>query len=116
MSSDQSFASHSFRPGLGFWQVRLFEAREVQAVIWVIKDFLATWPPEEIRALPPACVPGRIRDADDVALYAFHLVNAQFESSLERPQLDRMAGFMAAAASRLSQLAKQEDSDTSGTA
>ena len=101
---DHSLSSHSFRPGPGFWQVRLLGAHTAEEVLWVVKDFIAGWSPEEIRCLPRDCRPGKVRDAEDVGLYAFQLVNAQFESSVEQAQLDRMAGFMTAAASRLSQL------------
>ena len=52
------------------------EARTVAEVVAIVRDHLATWTPQEISRLPPACRPGRIRDEMDIANLHSLLVDA----------------------------------------
>lgn len=86
------------------WQRRLAEAFTTEQVLWVVKDFLTSWHPEEIAALPDGCRPGPLDSADDVALYAYTLITSQCEAEESNAALHRMATFFAAASNRMSSL------------
>ncbi len=86
------------------WQQRLGEARATEEVLWVVKDFIASWHPEELSSLPDDCRPGRLADPDDVAFYAFTLVREQRMTERYNPSLHRMATFFSAASHRISQI------------
>jgi len=87
------------------WNTRLNEASSTEDVLWVVRDFLSRWTPEQLGHIPIECVPGRVNDADGVALYALMLVQKQLGSEpYTSPQLHKMANFFVAASSRISQI------------
>ncbi len=86
------------------WQHRLAEAYDTEQVLWVVRDFIASWHPEELSALPAGCRPERMADADDVALYAFRLAQRTCCADGDGPALQRMSTFFSAASHRVSQL------------
>lgn len=88
------------------WQLRLGDANSTEEVLWVARDFLAQWTPEQIAELPEHCRPGRLADADDIASYALSLVKHQCdgESWQVAAPIQEMASFFIAAATRVSQI------------
>lgn len=86
------------------WQQRLAEAFTIEQVLWVVKDFMTSWHPEEIAALPEDCRPGEIESADDVSIYAYKVITRQCAAREPDVALHRMAAFFSAAAQRVSTL------------
>ena len=85
------------------WESRLQRAYSVDDVLRVINDFLATWGPEELAALPEHLRPWRMKGSDDVSLYAFRLMSRVTLPGNAHILL-RMSTFFSAASHRLSQI------------
>ena len=90
------------------WTRRLAGTRTAEEVLRVARDFIASWHPLDIAALPDRCWPQRMRDADDINVYAFELVNANFQLAGEYPGIEYMCTFFSAAAARLSEILASE--------
>lgn len=59
------------------WHHRL-DCAEVEAdVLDTLRDFMASFTPYEVQALPEAVRPRKLLDATDVAVYAFDLLHAE---------------------------------------
>lgn len=86
------------------WQQRLGSALTEDEIVRLAKDYLASWTPEELAKLPLNCRPGAIKDGEDVASYAFAMVQRQCMAGPHEAELDRMAAFFAAASHRISQI------------
>ena len=87
------------------WQDRLDDASNVHDVVEIARDFLATWDRFEVAALPEACRPGKIFDANDVTSYAFQLRSHECENDWDAARLiHKMASFFSNASARLSQI------------
>jgi hypothetical protein len=86
------------------WDQRLASAESPEEVVGLARDFLASWHPADIAALPESCWPPRIKDADDVNAYAFQLVHARFRCQIDDRPVECMSSFFTAASHRLSQL------------
>lgn len=90
---------------LDSWRARLDRAGREADIVWLVKDYVATWLPQEIAELPPECRPGRFADAEDISAFALQLVRSEVESDHETPsRLHHMAAFFSHAAMRLSQI------------
>lgn len=85
------------------WESRLQKAYSADDVVSIVRDFLATWGPQEIAALPEHLRPRKMRDSDDVGLYAFRLVSRPGAGSNAHIML-RMTTFFTAASQRLSEI------------
>ena len=87
------------------WQDRLDDASNVHDVIEITRDFLATWDRHEIAALPEACRPGKVFDANDVTTYAFQLMQADCAGDSQCAALvQRMMAFFSNASVRMTQI------------
>ena len=75
-----------------------------QAVVNLASQYLAAWTPGELAAIPNACRPGAVRDAEDLADIAYCLTRARIESSIVNSRLDEMENFFANACARVSEL------------
>ena len=101
-----SGAKRHERPA-GQWPNVLDGARTEQDVVAIVREYMATWGPEELGRLPPACRPGKINDAEDISDLAFCLTSAHlaFSGSLaDRLLLERLMGFFTHAGTRLAAL------------
>lgn len=96
------------------WHERLAEALTADEIIGVVKDYLATWRPDELARLPGDCRPGPMRDGEDIALYAFSMVRHQCLAGGSDPELHRLATFFSAASHRLSQVMATGQAETMG--
>ena len=80
------------------WLRRLDAAPTAADVMWIVRDYLATWRPEEIDRLPEDCRPGRVSERDEVSYIAYQLKrNARTESYAQ----EKMNRFFGAATRRL---------------
>ncbi len=86
------------------WQDKLATALDVGAVLQVADEFLSEWTPEELDHLPFGYLPPPMTHADEVSGYALLLLQLQYKCLAEGKELEAMANFFAAAASRLSEI------------
>lgn len=101
------------------WKALLDDAENDREVVSVVRDYLATWTPEDIFALPAECRPGHIRGADDVTYWAFEYTRIHCASpddpALATPLL-KLRTFFAHAAARLSQVTARRDNQVADQA
>jgi hypothetical protein len=89
------------------WFEQLDDARDPADVVSIVRDYFATWTPQEIARLPVQSRPQRIRAAEDVdelhasAVEAYRTTRA---SGDELTALQLMTGLLARASVRLAQL------------
>ena len=84
------------------WFDLLAAAATPEEVVNVARDFLATWTPEEIAALPRACRPPRtLKFPEEIVDYAFSLVKAHLDEGSDSNGVTRMATFFAEASWRV---------------
>jgi hypothetical protein len=89
--SDQTLSNTS-------WLRRLDAAPTSKDVMWVVRDYLATWRPEDIARLPQSCRPGLPSERDDVSYVAYQLKRNAINES---PAQQKMNRFFGAATRRL---------------
>jgi hypothetical protein len=104
-----SFGSRSgqYRRPANVWILAVDAADDEAKVVTATREYLATWTPQDIGALPPEARPGRITSAEDLGDMAYRLSQAHlhFDGDAEhRETLERMMGFFIHAASRAAQL------------
>ena len=89
------------------WFHQLDRAASASEVINVCREYLATWPPEELALLPSECRPGRIKSHADVEALHSCLVEEYRSNRLTGERLatlQRMTSFVVRASVRLAQL------------
>ena len=87
------------------WQSLLNGAHSESAVVGIARDFVAQFSHEEIASLPPACRPYRFVDGEDIADYAFTLVNhVTGGDSPSALLVEKLAAFFSHASFRVSAL------------
>ena len=89
------------------WKALLDSSANEKDVVEVTRDYLASWTPRELYALPIACRPGNVKGAEDVSNLAFELTQAHFRQGddMELAQLIlKMMTFFSHASDRLSQI------------
>ncbi len=91
------------------WQNTITSAKTTTEVVAAAKEFLSSWTPEQIAALPADCRPSEMNDPDDVSGYAFTLVQKQCAGENRSPALNAMATFFTAASIRLSEIVAPKD-------
>jgi len=86
---------------------QLDHAVSAAEVVALARDYLASFTPYDLAALPDVCrPPGKLYDAEDVTTYAFDLVRHDFEKEPERVArlVHQLAGFFSYASVRLSEI------------
>src|SRR2546423_8447790 len=92
---------------LQHWNTRLNAAATIDAVLWVVRDYLSQLSPEQIDELPLDCRPGRMASATEVSDYAFRLVTTECRSDATTALgVASIASFFASAAQRLAHIAR----------
>ena len=82
---------HDRIPRSQAWFDQLVAAGTAEDVVRVAREYLATWTPSEISALPPDCRPPRnLKFAEEVVDYAFSLVRANVNEQSETMRGKRM--------------------------
>jgi hypothetical protein len=89
------------------WKALLDDAQSERDVVTLTRDYLATWTPEEIAALPADCRPGLMHDAEDITYWAFEYtrrhIASEGEPAISSPLL-KLRTFFGHAAARMSQV------------
>jgi hypothetical protein len=84
------------------WADVLDDAGTPQDVLKIAKDFLATWDPYELAALPADCKPpAYFVEPEDIVNYAFTLVQSHCGPAHGDPGVYRMVKFFSHAARRV---------------
>src|SRR5438105_4285618 len=88
------------------WNTRLSETASAEDVLWVVRDFLSQWTPEQLDDLPSDCRPRQMPRADAIVEYAMQLRHAQVKAEdVVASRLDTMTTFFGLASQRLAQIA-----------
>jgi hypothetical protein len=102
-------------PRTAAWFDMLAAATTPDDVVHLARDYLATWTPEEIGALPRACRPPRtIKFPEQIVEYAFALVKAHLDAGADSNGVTRMATFFAEASWRVAAAMSAADGATAG--
>lgn len=99
------------------WYSQLDRAKNVEQVVRIANDFVATWPPDELALLPPECRPRRLRDEHDVEALHGTLVETYRDSRAtgrELEALQRLTSFVVRASIRIAEIAGSDPSGGSG--
>lgn len=91
----------------GGWSDLTQRSTSEEELVQVMRDYVATWSPEELARLPIECRPGRIRDGEDIAQWAFELASSHCANTCkaeDEPILAKMLVFVTQASMRLAQL------------
>src|SRR5687767_402886 len=99
------------------WQGRLDAAPSSEEVVSVARDFLASFTPYELAALPATCrPPSKLYDGEDLTTYAFELV--RHSSEQDEPEVadlvHKFAHFFSSASIRLSEIQATRPEDSQG--
>lgn len=96
---------------LVWWLDQVAAAPETTAVMTIVTQFIAAWPPQKIEEMPHGCRPGRLVTPDDVGTYATALARAELAGADGAPQVHAMYLFFSEASARISRLeaAKQRE-------
>ena len=89
---------------LAWWLDHLRAAASMEAIVVIVREFVAAWPRAKIDELPPAYRPTRLDTANDISSYAVTLARAQLRGDHAAPHLHAMAIFFTDAAMRISEL------------
>ena len=90
------------------WPDVLAAATTPDELVGVVRDYLASWTPQEVNALPPSCrPPGKFASPEDIVLYTFALVDSQMHARIDDAGVYRMANFFSEATRRATQLMGQ---------
>jgi hypothetical protein len=94
------------------WQHRLDCARSAGEIVNVSRDFLATFAPMELHALPTPCwPPARIAEGSDISSYAFELVRHECNTPGALELVHRLARFFSHASMRLAQVSALQQAE-----
>ena len=84
------------------YQTKLVRAASEREVVRVVRDYVSCWRPEDLGRIPMRLIPGKIRDARDIADCAIGLTRARIEQNDPPPPLVEMEAFFAQACARVS--------------
>ena len=94
------------------WQGRLNSSSTESEVVDVARDFVAQFDHEEIASLPEKCRPFKFTDAEDLAGYAFTLVNHVTGGDTRAARvLEKLAAFFSHASFRAARLVADADEE-----
>jgi hypothetical protein len=89
------------------WRRHLAATGSEEEVVGLTREYVATLAPEQFAQLPAGCQPGRIRDGDDIGVWAYELAQAHCSLRYDDAQdalLARVLGFIGEAAMRVAEL------------
>jgi hypothetical protein len=75
-----------------------------QKLVSLARDYVATWDPWEVNALPVDCRPPHLLDPESIVEYAFALAHYERLSGADDSGVRRMASFFSQAAQRAAAL------------
>jgi hypothetical protein len=89
------------------WHQQLESCEDVDQILTLTREFLATFGPEHLARLPDGCRPGRIKGEDDIAYWSCKLAQCHHADSAMRVDADllqELLNYFLHAWVRLSQL------------
>ena len=86
------------------YETRLARAATEQEVVGIVRDYVSCWLPEDLGRIPRRVLPGKIRDAEDIADCAIELTLERIGQSNPNFLLIEMEAFFAHACARVSKL------------
>ena len=66
-------STQGYRAAHSAWHIQIDSSADVDQVLAVTRDYLATLSPEHLARLPESCRPGRIKGEDDIAFWSCRL-------------------------------------------
>jgi hypothetical protein len=100
------------------WFRQIDSSATVSDVLFTVREYIATWTPEDLALLPASCRPGRMRDPQDVAELHGSLVDEYRVSRAtgdELKRLQEMTSFVVRASIRLAELGFDSGPTTDGS-
>ena len=100
------------------WFAQLDRAKSIPETLSVARDFLASWPPQDLALIPQSCRPGKLRDEQDIETLHACLVETYRDSRATGKELDalqRLTSFVVRASIRLSELGGSSGSSGGGS-
>jgi len=94
------------------WRLTVDATQSERDLVDAVRDYLATWQPDELSQLPEPCRPGRITSGEDIADMAYKLSKLRlgFDGTAEqRLAFDRMMGMFLHASERFATLVASRD-------
>ena len=102
-----SDTTQGFRAAHTTWHTQLDDSRDIETILSVTRDYLATFGPEDLARLPDDCRPGRIKGEDDITYWSCKLAQFQQKDPNERIDaelLQEMLNYFLHAWFRISQI------------
>ena len=107
MSGKLHESTQGYRAAHSTWHVQLEAASDVDSLLAVSRDYLATFGPEHLARLPEDCRPGRIKGEDDIAYWSCRLAQYTHKDPgipVDAELMQEMLNYFLHAWVRLSQL------------
>jgi hypothetical protein len=108
--------SQGLRAARGIWHEQIEASADIDAILHLTRDYLATFGPEHLARLPEDCRPGRIKGEDDIAYWSCRLAQHHHRDNttpVDGPLLQEMLNYFLHAWVRLSQLHRNTPVPTS---
>ncbi len=90
---------------------KLRHASSEDEVVEIVREYMRDWLPEEIGHLPQDCRPRKVRDGEDLNLWAWDLARAcvSFDVDPERlPLVEEMDAFIGQSCRRVAEIRRDE--------
>ncbi len=90
---------------------KLRQASSEDEVIEVVRDYVSDWLPEELARLPADCRPRKVRDGEDLNLWAVSLARACVSFDIDPSHLglvEEMDAFVGHSCRRLAEIRRSE--------
>jgi hypothetical protein len=107
MRGDVLDTTQGFRAARGTWHAQLEAAADVDRLLSLTRDYLATFSPEHLARIPEDCRPGRIKGEDDIAYWSCRLAqhtHRETEVPIDGELMQEMLNYFLHAWVRLSQI------------
>lgn len=86
---------------------RLRAAASEEEVVEIVRDYVSDWIPEELARLPENCRPQKVRDGEDLNVWALNLARASVSFEIDPeylPLVEEMDAFVGHACRRVAEL------------
>jgi len=90
---------------------KLRHASSEDEVVEIVREFVSDWLPEEIGRLPEACRPRKVRDGEDLDLWAWDLARACISFDIDPvhlPLVEEMDAFIGHSCRRVAEIRRSE--------
>jgi hypothetical protein len=107
MKADSFETTQGFRAARGTWHVQLETVDDVDSLLSLTRDYLATFAPEHLAHMPEDCRPGRIKGEDDIAYWSCKLAQYAHKDAatpVDADLMQEMLNYFLHAWVRLSQI------------